>query len=318
MGAEVPRLDPPQLINPGTGVQIGIELVEDMQWYAERFEVERPHLQAVAYRMLGSLTDADDAVQEAWLRLSQANGSAIDNLTGWLTTVVGRVCIDMLRARKASRENLPGTWLPEPVVSEGGSLDPEQQTLLADSVGLALLVVLESLQPAERLAFVLHDMFGVPFEEIAPIVEKSPAATRQLASRARRRVRGATAAPDPDLATQRRLVDAFLAASRAGDFDALIEVLDPEVVFRVDTGPRTWLAPPLLAGAQDVATHAASQGPRFATLCEPALVNGAAGVIARSAAGVVAVVGITVRDGRICQIDLVLDPDKLARAQIAH
>jgi len=245
-----------------------------MQWYAERFEVERPHLQAVAYRMLGSLTDADDAVQEAWLRLSQANGSAIDNLSGWLTTVVGRVCIDMLRSRKASRENLPGTWLPEPVVSEGDSLDPEQRTLLADAVGLALLVVLESLQPAERLAFVLHDMFGVPFEEIAPIVEKSPAATRQLASRARRRVRGATAAADPDLATQRRLVDAFLAASRAGDFDALIEVLDPEVVFRVDTGQRTWLAPPLLAGAQDVATHAASQGPRFATLCEPALVNG--------------------------------------------
>jgi len=204
------------------------------------------------------------------------------------------------------------------VVSEGDSLDPEQRTLLADAVGLALLVVLESLQPAERLAFVLHDMFGVPFEEIAPIVEKSPAATRQLASRARRRVRGATAAADPDLATQRRLVDAFLAASRAGDFDALIEVLDPEVVFRVDTGQRTWLAPPLLAGAQDVATHAASQGPRFATLCEPALVNGAAGVIARSAAGVVAVVGITVRDGRISEIDLVLDADKLARAQIAH
>jgi RNA polymerase sigma-70 factor (ECF subfamily) len=289
-----------------------------MQWYAERFELERPHLRAVAYRMLGSLTDADDAVQEAWLRLNEANGSAIDNLTGWLTTVVGRVCIDMLRASRARRENLPGTWLPEPVVSEGGSLDPEQQTLLADSVGLALLVVLESLQPAERLAFVLHDMFGVPFEEIAPIVEKSPAATRQLASRARRRVRGATTAAGPDLATQRRLVDAFLAASRAGDFDALIEVLDPEVVFRVDTGPRTRLAPPLLAGAQDVATHAASQGPRFAKLCEPALVNGAAGVIARSAAGVVAVVGITVRDGRISEIDLVLDPDKLARAQIAH
>jgi RNA polymerase sigma factor (sigma-70 family) len=292
--------------------------VEDMQWYAAQFERELPHLRAVAYRMLGSLTDADDAVQEAWLRLSQADGSAIHNLNGWLTTVVGRVCIDLLRARRARRENLPGTWLPEPVVSEGNSLDPEQQTLLADSVGLALLVVLESLQPAERLAFVLHDMFGVPFQDIAPIVQKSPAATRQLASRARRRVRGATTSTDPDLPTQRRLVDAFLAASRAGDFDALIEVLDPEVVFRVDTGPRTWLAPPLLAGAQDVATHAASQGPRFATLCEPALVNGAAGVIARSAAGVVAVVGITVRDGRISEIDLVLDPGKLARAQIAH
>ncbi len=292
--------------------------MEDIQWYAERFASERPRLRAVAYRMLGSLTDADDAVQEAWLRLSGANGPAIDNLSGWLTTAVGRVCIDMLRVRRARREHLPGTWLPEPVVSEGGSLDPEQQALLADAVGLALLVVLESLPPAQRLAFVLHDMFGVPFEEIAPIVEKSPAAARQLASRARRRVRGATVAADPDLATQRRLVDAFLAASRAGDFDGLIEVLDPEVVFRVDTGPRTWLAPPLLAGAHDVATHAASQGPRFATMCEPALVNGAPGVIARSASRVVAVVGITVRDGRISEIDLVLDPDKLASRQNTH
>jgi RNA polymerase sigma-70 factor (ECF subfamily) len=263
--------------------------------------------------MLGSLTEAEDALQEAWIRTTRSDSSTIDNINGWLTTLVGRVCIDMLRARQARPDTVGGTWLPEPVVAtDGADADPEQAALLADSVGLALLVVLESLEPAERLAFVLHDMFGVPFDEIAPIVERTPVATRQLASRARRRIRGTATVPDADLPTQRRVVSAFLAASRAGDFEALIKILDPDVVFRVDTGHRTWLAPALLTGALDVAEHAASQGPRFATLCEPAMVNGAAGIVAKTPRGIIAVVGITVVDGLIAEIDLVLDPDKLA------
>ena len=286
--------------------------VDEQQWFADQFEAHRPHLRAVAYRMLGSVTDADDALQEAWIRTTRSDGSAINNINGWLTTLVGRVCIDMLRARQSRREHLAGTWLPEPVVSTDATVDPEQASLLADSVGLALLVVLESLEPAERLAFVLHDMFAVPFDEIAPIVERTPVATRQLASRARRRLRGTATVPDADLSTQRRVVDAFLTASRAGDFEALVKVLDPEVVFRVDTGPRTWLAPALLTGALDVAEHASTHGPRFATLCEPALVNGAAGIIARTPGGVVAVVGVTVINERIAEIDLILDADKLA------
>jgi len=286
--------------------------VDDRQWFADQFETHRPHLRAVAYRMLGSVTDADDALQEAWIRTTRSDSAGIDNIGGWLTTVVGRVCIDMLRSRQSRREQLTGTWLPEPVVSTDATVDPEQASLLADSVGLALLVVLESLEPPERLAFVLHDMFGVPFDEIAPIVERTPAATRQLASRARRRVRGTATVPDASLSTQRRVVDAFLAAARAGDFEALVKLLDPEVVFRVDTGPRTWLAPALLTGALDVAEHASTHGPRFAALCRPALVNGAAGIIARTAGGVVAVVGITVVDEHIAEIDLILDADKLS------
>src|SRR5262249_42291732 len=209
---------------------------EDREWVGGQFEGERPHVRRIAYRMLGGVTDTEDAVQEAWLRLARTDAAAVDNLGGWLTTVVGRVCLDMLRARRARREDYVGTWMPEPIVTAEDGADPEQQALLADSVGLALLVVLETLTPAERLAFVLHDMFGVPFEEVAPIVERSPAAARQLASRARRRVRGAAPTPDPDLNRQREVVEAFLAASRAGDFDALLEVLDPDVVFRVDAG----------------------------------------------------------------------------------
>jgi RNA polymerase sigma factor (sigma-70 family) len=287
--------------------------VDDMVWFAERFEEHRPRLLSVAYRMLGSLTDAEDALQEAWVRSTRADGSTIDNVGGWLTTVVGRVCIDLLRSRQARRETLSGTWLPEPVVSRGEHPDPAEESLLADSVGLALLVVLETLDPTERLAFVLHDMFGVPFAEIAPIVERTPEATRQIASRARRRVRGAPTTPDADLPTQRRVVDAFLAAARAGDFGALLRVLDPDVVFRVDTGGRTMLAPALLTGAVDVAEHAATHGPRFATLCRPALVNGAAGIVARNRrGGPVAVVGITVIGERIAEIDLILDPAKFA------
>jgi RNA polymerase sigma-70 factor (ECF subfamily) len=285
--------------------------VDDMAWFAERFEEHRPRLLSVAYRMLGSLTDAEDALQEAWVRSTHADGSAIDNVGGWLTTVVGRVCIDLLRSRQARRENLTGTWLPEPVVSRGEHPDPEQESLLADSVGLALLVVLETLDPVERLAFVLHDMFGVPFAEIARIVDRTPQATRQIASRARRRVRGTPTKPDADLPTQRRVVAAFLAAARAGDFAALIEVLDPHVVFRVDTGGRAELAPALLTGSADVAEHAAVHGPRFASMCRPALVNGAAGIVARNRRGdPLAVVGMTVIDQRIAEIDLVLDPAK--------
>jgi RNA polymerase sigma-70 factor, ECF subfamily len=283
----------------------------------EAFEEHRPHLRAVAYRMLGSLTEADDAVQDTWLRLSRSADEPIRNLPGWLTTAVGRACIDILRARTARRETLAGTWLPEPVVSLDDSHDPEQQTVLADSVGLALLVVLESLQPAERLAFVLHDMFAVPFDEIAPIIDKSPAATRQLASRARRRVQGAPTTPDPDLAAQRRVVDAFLAAARDGDFDALISVLDPDVTFRVDTGAEPRRARPLLAGAHEVAPEVVAQGPRFAASCHPALVNGAVGIIVRPGSTIIGVAALTVIDDRITEIDLILDPRKLASLQVS-
>src|SRR5438128_8229394 len=260
---------------------------------AEQFESHRPHLRAVAYRMLGSVTEAEDAVQESWLRLSRADTKGVDNLGGWLTTVVGRVCLDMLRARRARREEYAGTWLPEPILSADDADDPEQEALLAEGIGLALLVVLETLTPAERLAFVLHDMFAVPFEEIAEIAGRTPAATRQLASRARRRVQGAAPDPEPDVARQRQLVDAFLAASRAGDFDALVAVLDPEVVFRVDTGPadrRAWLP---VRGAAAVARQVLSRGAPFAPLARPALVNGAAGAVVAPRGRVFAATGFT-------------------------
>jgi len=280
-------------------------------WQAEQFERHRAHLRAVAYRMLGSVSEADDAVQEAWLRLSRSDGSAIENMGGWLTTVVGRVCIDMLRTRRARREDLVGTWLPEPIVSVDEQADPEQETLLADSVGLALLVVLETLTPSERLAFVLHDTFGVPFDEIGPMIDRTPTAARQLASRARRRVRGAPTVPDADLAKQREVVEAFLAATRAGDFEGLIAVLDPDVVFRIDSGGRPAMAPALVSGAEDVARQAATQGRRFAPLCRHALVNGAAGIVVGAPGSAFAVAGITVVDGKIASIDLILDPEKL-------
>ena len=278
---------------------------------ARQFEDARPHLRAVAYRMLGSVTEADDAVQEAWLRLGRSDESALENLRGWLTTVVARVCLDLLRSRRARREDYIGSWLPEPIVSEDAEADPEQEALLADSVGLALLVVLETLTPAERLAFVLHDMFGVPFEEIGEIVDRSPAAARQLASRARRRVRGAAPQPDPDVARQREVVDAFLAASRAGDFEALIAVLDPEVVFRIDTGGTAPRARPPLVGASAVARQILERGTPLAPLARPALVNGSAGAIVDIGGRPFAVVSFTVRSGRIAEIDLVADPDKL-------
>src|SRR5436309_1015366 len=210
--------------------------MNEHEWLAEQFEVHRAHLRAVAYRMLGSLSEADDAVQEAWLRVSRADTSVVENLGGWLTTIVARVCLNTLRSRKARREEPLEVRMPDPIVSRADGMDPEHEALLADSVGLALLVVLETLAPAERVAFVLHDVFAVPFEEIATIVERSPTATRQLASRARHRVQGSAAVPDVDLTRQREVVDAFLAASRGGDFDALLEVLDPDVVLRTDRG----------------------------------------------------------------------------------
>jgi RNA polymerase sigma factor (sigma-70 family) len=287
--------------------------VDEQVLQAEQFERHRAHLHAVAYRMLGSLSEADDAVQEAWLRLSRSDADAVENLGGWLTTVVGRVCLDMLRARRSRREESFGTWLPEPIVREDEAASPEDEALLADSVGLAMLVVLETLTPAERLAFVLHDTFGVPFDEIAPIVGRTPAAARQLASRARRRVRGAAPAPDPDLSRQREVVDAFLAAARAGDFEALLAVLDPEVVFRADGGTVARLVRSPVHGAEKVAQRVLEGGVRFAPYARPALVNGAAGALVEIGGKFRAVAGFTVVDGRIAAIDLVIDPAKLPR-----
>jgi RNA polymerase sigma factor (sigma-70 family) len=277
----------------------------------EEFERHRGHLRAVAYRMLGSVSEAEDAVQESWLRLARADTDGVSNLAGWLTTVVARVALDMLRTRRTRREDYLGSWLPEPIVTVETGEDPEHEAVLADSVGLALLVVLDTLSPAERLAFVLHDMFGIPFEEIAPIVDRTPAAARQLASRARRRVRGATPATDPDLAEQRRVVDAFLAASRAGDFEALVEVLAPEVVFRIDGGGVPPRARPPVVGAAHVARQVLERGSRFARFARPALVNGTAGLVIVPVAEPIAVVGFTVTGGRIAEIDLVADPKKL-------
>ena len=276
-------------------------------WLTEEFERHRPHMRAVGYRMLGSVSEAEDVVQEAWLRLERSDPGGTDDLRGWLTVVVGRLCLDALRKRKSRREELAGSWLPEPIVRSATDPGPENDVVMADSVGLALLVVLEALTPPERLAFVLHDVFGMPFDEIAPVVERSPAATRQLASRARRRVRAEAPAPDADLAVQRRMVDAFLAAAREGDFEALLRLLDPNVVVRIDGGPNAPRRPLVGADAVARATRGLQDGP---VQVEPAIVNGAAGVIARFAArSVVAAFRIT--NGRIVEIDIVADPDKL-------
>ncbi len=281
--------------------------------FALQFEQERPHLARVAYRMLGSVAEAEDAVQEAWLRLSRSDAAAVDNLGGWLTTVVARVCLDVLRTRRSRGEQLAGNWLPEPVVVIDDG--PEEQALLADSVALALLVVLETLTPAERLAFVLHDMFSVSFDEIAEILERTPAAARQLASRARRRVRGAAPLSEPDLAQQRRLVAAFLAASRGGDFDALVEVLHPDVVMRVDLG-RAGDRP--VEGAEQVARTVLQRGTPLAPLARPALVNGAAGAVVGRGGRVISVVAFAVADGRIVGIDVIADPAKLAAVAASY
>ena len=289
--------------------------MEEHDWLVERFEEHRTRLTAVAYRMLGSTGEADDAVQEAWLRLSRSGG--VENLGGWLTTVVSRVCLNMLRSRKVRREEPLGARMPDPVVGRADGGDPEQEVLLADSVGVALLVVLETLTPAERLAFVLHDTFGMPFGEIAPIVERSPEAARQLASRARRRVREGTAIPDADPARQRDVVDAFLAASRSGDFGALLAVLDPDVVLRVDAGGVSAGALRVVRGAREVAGQALTFA-RFAPSARPALVNGAAGAVSQAPNGrPFSVMGFTVRGGKIAEIDILADPERLRQLDLS-
>jgi RNA polymerase sigma factor (sigma-70 family) len=285
--------------------------VNEREWMAEQFEANRPHLRAVAYRMLGSVTEADDAVQEAWLRLSRSDTSGVENLGGWLTTVVARISLDMLRSRKSRREEPLGPHLPEPIISREDGVDPEHEALLADSVGLALLVVLETLAPPERLAFVLHDMFAVPFDEIAPIVGRSPAAARQLASRARRRVQGSAPAPDVDIARQQEVVAAFLAAARSGDFDALLAVLDPDVVLHVDRGAARPGESQEVRGAAAVAKQALTYSPQGARFARPALVNGAAGFVVVPRDRPVAVAGFTVAHGKIVEIDVLADRARL-------
>jgi RNA polymerase sigma-70 factor (ECF subfamily) len=291
--------------------------MRDRDFLAERFEEERPQLRRIAYRMLGTVDEADDAVQEAWIKLSRSDDSKVENLGAWLTTVVSRVCLDMLRARRSRREEFVGSWMPEPIVAIDGAPTPEDEALIADGVGLALYVVLETLDPAERLAFVLHDMFALPFGEIARIVGRSPEAARQLASRARRRVQGAApAVPDGELAEQQRVVEAFLAAAREGDFDALLELLDPGVTLRVDAGPGSPLAQEAIVGADNVLAQA-ERWSALAPYSRPAIVNGVAGaVVERRGGGLFAVVAVTVAHGRITALDFVLDPAKLARVTV--
>jgi RNA polymerase sigma-70 factor (ECF subfamily) len=290
--------------------------VDDGDVLARRFEGHRTHLHSVAYRMLGSLSEADDALQEAWLRLRRADTSEVANLAGWLTTVVSRVCLDMLRTRTSRREEPLETHLPDPIVTRDDGADPEQQAVLADSVGLALLVVLETLEPAERLAFVLHDMFAVPFDDIASIVGRSPAAARQLASRARRRVQGAPTVQDTDLGRQRKVVDAFLAAARGGDFDALVAVLDPDIVLRADQGAS---AMEHIRGATTVAGQAIMFHRLAAdnVVIRPALVNGAAGLVSIRDGEPFAVLGFTVADGRITELDILGDPARLRQLDLS-
>ncbi len=289
----------------------------ESEFLAERFEEHRAHLRAVAYRMLGSLTEADDALQDAWFRVSRAGADDVENLGGWLTTIVARVCLNMLRSRDVRREDSLDARLPDPVITPVGALQPEDEALLADSVGLALLVVLDTLSPAERLAFVLHDMFDLPFEEIAIMIGRSTAAARQLASRARRRVRGAEIAPpDPDLARQRRVVDAFFQAARGGEFETLVGLLHPDVVLRADFGGRRPNAPRVVRGAEAVANQAQLAALPGAEL-HPALVNGAAGVVVTVNGRPFAVMGFTVTEGKITEIDAIADPDRVRRIAAA-
>jgi RNA polymerase sigma factor (sigma-70 family) len=287
--------------------------MDEHEWLAKQFEAERPHLRAVAYRMLGSLSEAEDAVQESWLHLSRSDTSGVENLGGWLTTVVARICLDMLRSRNSRREEPLEASVPEPITSQQGGLDPEQEAELADSVGLALLVVLDTLTPAERLAFVLHDIFAMPFDEIAPIVERSPTATRQLASRARRRVRGAAMMKDTDLTSQREVVDAFLAASREGSFNALLAVLDPDVVFRADRTAVSAGASGEVRGALAVARQFSGR----ARGARPALVNGAVGLVVARHGRLFLVLNLTVTRGKIVEINVVADPERLRQLDLA-
>ena len=283
------------------------------EWLAEQFEANRTHLQAVAYRMLGQLDEAEDAVQESWLRLSRSDTSGIENLGGWLSTVVARICLDMLRSRNSRREESLEASASEPRTLREGGINPEQEALLADSVGLALLVVLDTLNPAERLAFVLHDIFAMPFDEIAPIVERSETATRQLASRARRRVRGGALVKDADLPYQRNVVDAFLAASRAGDFNALLTVLDPEVVFRIDGAASPKGVSREVCGAPAVAKQFSGRAQGFRT----ALVNGAVALIVAPRGHLFLVLNLTIRNGKIAEIEAVADPTRLRQFDLA-
>jgi RNA polymerase sigma factor (sigma-70 family) len=286
--------------------------MDERDWLAKRFEEQRPRLRAVAYRMLGSLTDADDAVQEAWLRLNRSDADAIEDVGAWLTTVVARQSLNMLRSRRSRREEPLGVRLPEPIVDRADGTDPEHEALLADAVGLAMLVVLETLSPAERLAFVLHDMFAIPFDEIAPIVDRSPAATRQLASRARRRIQGERAVPDADLSTQRELLDAFLAAGRNGDFDALVAVLDPDVVLRAEFAEGTRE----VRGAEQVARQALGYA-RLDLVVRPALINGSVGAVTTLDGELFSVGGFTVRGGKIVEIDILADPERLRELDLS-
>ena len=285
---------------------------------AEQFEEHRPHLRAVAYRMLGSVSEAEDAVQEAWIRLSRADAGALDNMRAWLTTVVGRVCLDMLRTRMSRREDSLDVHVPDPIIARAishGGEGPEADAILADSVGLALLVVLEKLEPAERLAFVLHDVFAMPFEEIAPIVDRSVVATRQLASRARRRVRGEAPASEADLRKQRHVVDAFLAAAQDGDFEALVAVLDPAIVLRADGGAVKGMSR-LVRGAQAVAAQAATFS-KLGLSSEVVLVNGNIGVVSRLPDGrLFSVLGFTIAGGKVIEIDILADPERLNRLDL--
>jgi len=287
--------------------------MDESDWLAERFQQHRPRLRAVAYRMLGSTSEADDAVQEAWIRLSRSNADEIDSLEAWLVTVVGRVALKMLRSRNLRREEPLDAHLPEPIVDRADGIDPEHEALLADSVGLALLIVLETLTPAERLAYVLHDMFSVPFEEIGAILDRSPAAARQLASRGRRRIQDARTSPDADAPAQQEVVEAFLAAARDGDFDALVALLDPDVVRRADTGSGIIFE---VRGAENVARRAKAAASQLGLIARPALVNGAPGWVSLLDGELYAIAALTVRNGRITTIDILLDPERLARLDL--
>ncbi|HXV57718.1 MAG TPA: sigma-70 family RNA polymerase sigma factor [Gaiellaceae bacterium] len=287
--------------------------MDERDWLAQRFEEHRTRLRAVAYRMLGSLSEADDAVQEAWLRLNRTDATEVDNLGAWLTTVVARISLNMLRSRKTRREEPLVERLPDPLVDRVDGIDPEHEALLADSVGLALLVVLETLSPPERLAFVLHDIFGVPFDEIAPIVERSPEAARQLASRARRRVRAERAVPDADLDAQWEVVEAFLAAAREGDFDRLVAVLDPDVVVRADFGRGRGARE--TRGVAAVARQALGYA-RSGLDLQPALVNGVPGAVAFRDGQPFSIGAVTIRNGRIVELDFLNDPERLRRIDL--
>jgi len=290
--------------------------MDSEKWQAEQFEQYRGHLRAVAQRILGSAAEADDAVQEAWIRLSRSDTAEVENMRGWLTTVVSRICLDMLRARQTRREDFVDEWGDEPVVALYGEDDPEHEALIADGVGLALQVVLDTLSPAERLAFVLHDMFGVPFDEIGPIVDRTPTAARQLASRARRRIRGAHEPDAASVAQQRKVVEAFLAASRNGDFEALLEVLDPDVVFRASSGAAGPPVPVSLRGAEDVATLVLERGSPFAHLGRPAIVNGRPGAYVALPDRVFSLVAFTIVGDRVTEMDLLVDPVKLQAVRV--